>query len=103
MDCFQEERGTVKTQIKMSKVESNDLNKKVTNLVDFRGLTKWRIRKYTGESDDKFVKDCEQTIDLCTRKLNAFFDYVKEKGCSWDEFEKKYYDKKNEETKPKKE
>ena len=44
----------MKTQIKMSKVESNDLNKKVTNLVDFRGLTKWRIRKYTGESDDKF-------------------------------------------------
>lgn len=93
----------------MNNVEFNPLAKKIEGIVDFRGMTKWRIRKYEGEPNDKFVKDNEKIVERCTRKLNGFCEYAMRKGCTWEDFEKEYYgrdegDKKiEEETKPKKE
>ena len=93
----------MRTQIEMETTEYNALAKKLSSIIDYKGLTKYLIRTYKGDSNDAIIKDRKKIVERCTRKVNAFCDYVKEKGCSWDEFEKKYYDKKNEETKPKKE
>ena len=94
---------TLKTQIKMETIEYNALAKKLSSIIDYKGLMKYLIRTYKGDSNDAIVKDRKKIVERCTRKVNAFCDYAKEKGCTWEEFEKEYYDKKKEETKPKKE
>ena len=99
---------TLKTQIKMETIEYNALAKKLSSIIDYKGLTKYLIRTYKGDSNDAIIKDRKKIVDRCTRKVNAFCDYAKEKGCTWEDFEKEYYghnkdDKKIEETKPKKE
>lgn len=96
----------------MEVVDYNDLAERVDKIMSFKNRNEWYAKKHMGEDADKskeLAKKNIKTVNNCVRKANAFFTYAKRKGCSWEEFEKEYYggddvsEKKEEETKPKKE
>ena len=94
---------------RMESVEYNALAKRLARIIEFRSKAAYFLKTYKDDGDPKYLKDQERIVKNCTKKTNAFNDYVKGKGCNWEEFEKEYYggddveEKKKEVTKPKKE
>lgn len=71
-----------------TKEEFSDFANKIMAIEKMRGFSDWKIRKEFDkeEPDDNIVDKNMETVQNCTKKINAFFKYAAEKGCNWTEF-----------------
>ena len=90
----------------METPEYNEFAKRLSRIMRRIERTMYVINRYGESGDPEFMKEQVNDVIEYTRKVNGFFEYIKEKGCSWEGFEKEYYERddvkceKKEETKP---
>ena len=71
-----------------TKEEFSDFANKIMAIEKMRGLSNWRLNKEfeKEEPDNDLIDKQMETVQNCTKKINAFFKYAADKGCNWGDF-----------------
>lgn len=76
----------------MSQSEYNDFANKVVSIERMRGFSEWKYKKEIDKEDcNNDVVDRELATAMnCVNKVNAFFNFCKSKGVTWNDFISEY-------------
>lgn len=76
----------------MSQSEYNDFANKVVSIERMRGFSEWKYKKEIDKEDcNNDVVDRELSTAMnCVNKVNAFFNFCKSKGVTWNDFISEY-------------